>query len=292
MNTNNIIWEENKNTLPNPTNYKQEENDKCDTMNETKFNVEKNLLKDTIKRSGIYKIIHKDSGKYYLGSSKDIQHRWQEHKNELRKNKHCNDYLQSAWNKYGEYAFEFIIVELVDNKNLLTIEQKYLNELKSQQNKCYNLNFNARGGDISEYSRTKIKNSEIGKIASDELKKKLSDVHKGIKLSESAKLKLRLFNTGKKLSEEHKKKIGLANKGKKYSEEIRNKLSIERLGLYKGDKNPSYDNTIFNFYNKKLNIYRTCTCYQLYTEFGLRRSAISNLKRGKVKQYRDWIIIK
>lgn len=46
MSTNNKIWEENKNILPNQINYKHEEIDKCDITNETNLSVEKNLLND------------------------------------------------------------------------------------------------------------------------------------------------------------------------------------------------------------------------------------------------------
>lgn len=291
MNTNNNLWDENKNILLNPINYKHEEIVKCDITNETNLNVEKNLLNDiTQKKSGIYKIINKVNGKYYVGSSKDIEHRWQEHKNELNKNKHYNDYLQSAWNKYGERSFEFTIVEFTENRDLLTVEQKYLTELKTQQNKCYNLNFDAYGGDISEYSKQKIRESNLGRKASVEVKKKLSESHKGIRLSEQTKEKLRIFNKGKILTEEHKRKIGKANSGKKYSLEIKKRMSEIRKGIYSGNKNPAYDSTIYNFYNKILNIHRKCTCYELYTEFNLKNTGVSRLKNDHVKSYKGWII--
>jgi len=61
----------------------------------------------SIKKSGIYKIINKVNGKYYIGSSNDIKGRWSEHKNDLKANRHDNDYLQKSWNKYGEENFEF-----------------------------------------------------------------------------------------------------------------------------------------------------------------------------------------
>ena len=52
-------------------------------------------------RCGIYKIVNKIDGKYYVGSSKHIYKRWRKHKSLLRHNKHLNDYLQNAFNLYG-----------------------------------------------------------------------------------------------------------------------------------------------------------------------------------------------
>ena len=49
--------------------------------------------------------------KSYVGQSINIENRWTHHKSELNNNKHINDYLQNAWNKYGEHSFEFIIIE-------------------------------------------------------------------------------------------------------------------------------------------------------------------------------------
>lgn len=232
MNRNDNVWEENKNILQTPIRYKQDEIVKCDITNETSIKSEKNHLIDiTQKKSGIYKIINKINGKYYIGSSKDIEHRWVDHIRELRKNNHHNDYLQHAWNKYGESSFDFIILEYVEKNQLLIIEQKYLTELKTQQNECYNLNFDAYGGEISDYSKQKIRKSKLGKKLSDEVRKKLSDSHKGIRLSDKSKEKLRNFNKGKKLTEEHKRKIGVSNFGKKYSLEIKKRMSETRIGL-------------------------------------------------------------
>ena len=51
---------------------------------------------------GIYCIRNKINNKYYIGQSIDIKNRWKEHKYNLRHNKHVNNKLQNAWNKYGE----------------------------------------------------------------------------------------------------------------------------------------------------------------------------------------------
>jgi hypothetical protein len=61
------------------------------------------------KTSGVYKIINKVDGKYYIGSSGDIRGfnrgRWYGHINKLKKNKHINSHLQNAWNKYKQKKY-------------------------------------------------------------------------------------------------------------------------------------------------------------------------------------------
>lgn len=69
---------------------------------------------------GIYKITNIINNCIYIGSSVNIKSRWLEHKRDLIKNKHCNNYLQKSFNKYGLINFTFEIIELVENKNKLT----------------------------------------------------------------------------------------------------------------------------------------------------------------------------
>lgn len=88
---------------------------------------------------GVYKIINKKNGKFYIGSSKNIYKRWDQHKNDLRNNCHDNGHLQNAWNKYGENNFEFEIIEECDDKIQFEREQYYLNTLKPFDDNGYNI---------------------------------------------------------------------------------------------------------------------------------------------------------
>lgn len=96
---------------------------------------------------GIYKITNKTNGKIYIGSSVDIRGRFNSHKSDLRQNKHGNSKLQRAWDKYGEEAFVFDIVEECSPDTVRNVEQQYLDELflKSDSNTFYNLYGNACG---------------------------------------------------------------------------------------------------------------------------------------------------
>ena len=82
-------------------------------------------------KCGVYKITCLSNGKFYIGSSKNIFKRWDNHRWSLRHNKHNNKYLQNAWNKYGENDFIFEILEFCVPDKQFILEQKYLDELKS-----------------------------------------------------------------------------------------------------------------------------------------------------------------
>ena len=77
---------------------------------------------------GIYCIENITNNKKYIGLSRDIKRRWIEHRSELNRGDHINQYLQSAWNAYGEDAFKFYVVELCDPENLSDRECYYINE--------------------------------------------------------------------------------------------------------------------------------------------------------------------
>ena len=63
---------------------------------------------------GIYKITHSASGRCYVGSSVNIERRWREHRDRLKRGVHPNPRLLRAWLKYGADAFNFAILESVE----------------------------------------------------------------------------------------------------------------------------------------------------------------------------------
>ena len=85
---------------------------------------------------GIYKIVNLVNGKFYIGSTSTLgfQRRWRCHRNQLRINKHRNQHLQYAWNKYGEDNFKFEIIEKCLPKKCVVREQYYFNTLHPQYN--------------------------------------------------------------------------------------------------------------------------------------------------------------
>ncbi len=100
-------------------------------------------------KSGIYKITNLKTGKFYIGSSKQIERRWWEHKDNLKNNCHINPRLQHSWNFYGADQFEFNIIEdVIDETQLLIREQYYLDTFKPHiKGIGYNISDIAGGGD-------------------------------------------------------------------------------------------------------------------------------------------------
>lgn len=93
---------------------------------------------------GIYKIENVKNNKKYIGQSVNIEQRWQRHKYELNAQKHYNSYLQNAWNKYGENAFVFEIIEKCPRELLDNKERYWIQKNNSYEN-GYNLD-NGGGG--------------------------------------------------------------------------------------------------------------------------------------------------
>lgn len=86
-------------------------------------------------KPGIYAITCSVTGKMYVGSSRDMQQRWWSHQSNLRRNKGGNTPLQNSWNKYGEAAFIFSVLEVVENiDDLIPREQYYIDTLKPALN--------------------------------------------------------------------------------------------------------------------------------------------------------------
>lgn len=97
-------------------------------------------------KCGVYKISCLINNKVYIGSSKNIQKRWDSHKRELNNNRHCNMFLQDDWNKYGKESFNFEILELCDEEDRFDLEQKYINDLLpfNRNNNGYNICENSK----------------------------------------------------------------------------------------------------------------------------------------------------
>lgn len=97
---------------------------------------------EEINKIGIYKITNIINNKFYIGSTTEsFAKRWKNHITSLRRNTHKNEYLQNAFNKYGENSFMFSILELCNKNDCLSREQIYLNEVLGIN--CYNINPNA-----------------------------------------------------------------------------------------------------------------------------------------------------
>lgn len=173
---------------------------------------------------GIYLITNNANGKMYVGQSYNVNKRLYEHKRKLKENSHCNEHLQSAWNKYGEDAFSFEVLEECGKEHIDELERWYIKELQTQD-------------------RTKGYNSEGGgrtcQEVSAETRMKLSIVRKGKKHTEEAKRKMSASSMGQVAwnkglrgvthhTEETRRRISQTLKGREVSEYARQQISKAR----------------------------------------------------------------
>ena len=136
---------------------------------------------------GLYIILNKHTNIFYIGSSNDTKRRMVTHFGSLKANKHHCDYLQRAWNKYGESAFEFKdYIETKTHKEAKKSEQLFLNLFIG---KClYNTNNRAIGAASGEYSHAKKQNWHMktikDRLSPEERKEKYGNF-KGLKRDKS-----------------------------------------------------------------------------------------------------------
>jgi group I intron endonuclease len=146
----------------------------------------------------IYEIRNTTNDKRYVGSTIDPKRRKVVHFRKLRQGKHHSIVLQRAFDKYGEGAFFFsVIEENIPQDYLIEREQYWLEKLQP------------------EYNIAKIAGSRIG-----------------VPASEETKAKMRTANKGRVLSSEHKEKIGNALRGRvrEINPEWRDKLTASCFG--------------------------------------------------------------
>jgi group I intron endonuclease len=79
---------------------------------------------------GIYLIRSTRDGKFYVGSTVNMRSRWNVHRRALRSGTHHNAHLQSAWNKYGESHFEFVVLKHAPTEKLLEAEQSWIDRTR------------------------------------------------------------------------------------------------------------------------------------------------------------------
>ena len=203
--------------------------------------------------TGIYCIENKINGMRYVGRAKHIEKRWRTHKSQLRKGNHVNRYLQRAWNKYGEAAFDFYVLEECLPDDLREAEIEWIARLGTFEN-GYNLTIGGEG--------------QLGKRLTEEQKKHLSAINTG----------KRNPNYGIKRSEETRKRMSNAMKGK-----LRGIMpQSQREAISRGNKGKQRP-----WFNKRVMCVETGDVFDSISiaanETGISISGISSVCRGKRK---------
>lgn len=84
------------------------------------------------RKTGVYRIRNLINDKKYVGSAgSSFSQRWKDHRRHLRKGTHHSAYLQNSWNKYGEDAFVFEIIERTAPEHAVAVEQTFIDFWKA-----------------------------------------------------------------------------------------------------------------------------------------------------------------
>ncbi|HHZ02294.1 MAG TPA: GIY-YIG nuclease family protein [Tissierellia bacterium] len=191
-------------------------------------------------KCGVYAIKNRTNNKMYIGQSVNVRKRKSYHLWLLRTNNHFNPKLQSAFNKYGEENFEFVILEKCNKDELDDKEIKYINRYNTI-NDGYNI---CEGGEgslgrtLSEETKQKISNANTGRKQDEVAKKRKSEIMKELWKTAEYRKKMKQrpkpkpWNKGRRHTEEEKKHLSEKLKGRRITEEHKKKLHE----LYKGEK--------------------------------------------------------
>ncbi len=181
--------------------------------------------------TGVYAIRNKGNGKVYVGSAAGaggFVARWREHKSQLRCGVHNNTHLMSAWMKYGEDAFEFVILLRCPPERCLKNEQFFINKFRSQDR---DFGYNAcpvagsmLGFRFSEKSREKIADRMMG----NNYRKGKPSPFRGKVHSDDAKAKMSASRKGRVITPEWRVKLSASMKGRKKSPETIAKMRAAR----------------------------------------------------------------
>lgn len=202
--------------------------------------------------TGVYAIRHILSGKMYVGSTaKSFSRRFADHRRLLLRGESHNVYLQRAWNKYGEAAFEFVVLERCDSESCVTREQWWIDHFKAANRRFgYNGRPTAESNLGVKWSSEvkqrmasaarrrlsrpgeRIRLAEIGKLASStpEKRARLGDAFRGKHHTSEARSRISKALTGKKKSPEAIAKTAAAQRGRKISEAQRLQISTMNIG--------------------------------------------------------------
>lgn len=158
-----------------------------------------------------------------------------------------------------------------------------------------------------KYSQSGENHHGYGKPLSNEIKARLSKVMKGRFAGSKnpmyskthtaeAKKKIGDARIGKPLSEETKQKLSEALSGennyfygKNHTTESKKKISDSRMGKYTAQDNPHHDQSRCLWYNEVSCVSETLTPYELSKKYNLNRSAVTSLKKGRLKNFKGWV---
>ncbi len=189
----------------------------------------------------IYKITNMVNGKIYIGKTKcKLSQRWYIHCNLAKRG--SNLYLHRAIRKYGLKSFVLEVLDTIGTEYHLSLAERFwIKKYRCNLPKYgYNMTLGGDGGIATPETRRRISIARTGTHASEETKRKLSQIHKGKPTwikgkhhSEETRRKISLGGRGPRRSKETRLRISLAKRGIPKSEETKRKLSLALKAYYK-----------------------------------------------------------
>ena len=185
---------------------------------------------------GIYKIINPIE-RIYIGSSKNIEKRWERYQN--------LDYLKRqvklyrSFLKYGIDNHTFEIIEECEFEKLYERERywgDYFNVLHSDNLNCLLPKINDSKISICEETRLKLSLASKGRIVSEETRRLISIKNKNKKRSTEAIENMKKAKKGTKPPLSASINAANVNQGKPRSEEVKRKISISNRGKIRTDE--------------------------------------------------------
>jgi len=84
-------------------------------------------------RSGVFRIMNRKNGKFFIGSSRDLEAKWRAQEFQLNMGSHQNTLLQQEWKVYGPENFVYEILEEIKKDDVIAMdEQRMLKNLEKK----------------------------------------------------------------------------------------------------------------------------------------------------------------
>ena len=226
---------------------------------------------------GTYEIRNKLDGMAYGGSSGNIERRRGDHRRALCRGKHHCIRFQRAWNKYGKDAFEFIVLEVIEDAVLrLAAEQIWL-DIHHAAGTCYNIAITAGPvGPISEEVCRKRSERMMG----NQIAKGSGNTDKQ-RRENSERMMGNQYGLGYKHTEEWKRANSERMMGHPVSDATRQKIAATKVKPYPAFIHRDTDEII----PAGANLKRMCL------ERGLEQGHMHRVKTGKRSHHKGWALL-
>jgi group I intron endonuclease len=187
-----------------------------------------------VKRSGIYLLTHRESGRRYVGQSLDIDARWKAHS----RGETGSGYVSNAIEKHGWAAFHATVLELCGVDVLNEAEVRWIAALGTTTPHGYNLTTGGRQYRFTDEARAVI-SAATKRAMTPEHCAKLSAAKKGIPKSPEWRAMMserqknpdnlaRMAAHARNRTADERAKISAGNTGKVRTQEVKDRISATK----------------------------------------------------------------